>query len=412
MSQAYISRRNPLQDHGFSCIAPQKNHSKSTTTISKSLGIQSEILPYDTKCNLEEGSRGPTESITLMDESRPSDISQDLSTQAQEATTDELQLPIKLGQFLEGEEGTLSAWSDTSPSGCEQEEQLAAGGSPHSSPLRTASRSIKALFRHISHSAPDEPCREISTTLSPKASASSRRHPLPFSSPRRDSPYVGALKTRSPSLGGSVNRPGPPDFSIPADSGVGLKARRMSANVPDDFTVNSCDLSDEFTTASKVPGRRGREIGKGSTATVKIVYRKDSPENVQYAAKEFRKCGSQEDEVEYKKKVKSEFSIANSLHHPNIVKTTLEYQKFSAASIQVYALPVVNVGRRWAKCEDVLQEFAEACRTLLPKFWQKKENMILDHLMFGPAPLSALLSASVALHGSLRIPKILVMLNS
>ncbi|KAJ9220253.1 hypothetical protein DTO027B5_1233 [Paecilomyces variotii] len=325
MSQAYISIRDPLQDHGFPCGVPQKNHLISTTTITKSLDIQSEVLPYDTKRNLEERSPGPTESIAMMDESRPLDISYDFPTQAQVGTTDKLQLPIKLDQFVKGGEGDLSVWSDTSPSGCEQEERSPEDGSPHSSPLKTASRSIKALFRHINHSAPDEPCREMSTTLSPKGSASPRRHQLPFSSLRQNSPYVGALKTRSPSLGGPGNRPGPPDFSIPADSGVGLKARRMSANVPDDFIVNTCDLSDEFTTASKVPGRRGREIAKGSTATVKIVYRKDSPKDIQYAVKEFRKCGSQEDQVEYKKKVKSEFSIANSLHHPNIVKTGVSY---------------------------------------------------------------------------------------
>lgn len=321
MSQAYISIKDPLQDHGFPCGVPQKNHLISTTTITKSLDIQSEVLPYDTKRNLEERSPGPTESIAMMDESRPLDISYYSPTQAQVGTTDKLQLPIKLDQFVKGGEGDLSVWSDTSPSGCEQEERSPEDGSPHSSPLKTASRSIKALFRHINHSALDEPCREMSTALSPKGSASPRRYQLPFSSLRQNSPYVGALKTRSPSLGGPGNRPGPPDFSIPADSGVGLKARRMSANVPDDFIVNTCDLSDEFTTASKVPGRRGREIAKGSTATVKIVYRKDSSKDVQYAVKEFRKCGSQEDQLEYKKKVKSEFSIANSLHHPNIVKT-------------------------------------------------------------------------------------------
>jgi serine/threonine protein kinase len=37
--------------------------------------------------------------------------------------------------------------------------------------------------------------------------------------------------------------------------------------------------------------------------------------------KEFRKRGQKEDKEEYVKKVKSEFSIANSLHHPNIVET-------------------------------------------------------------------------------------------
>jgi protein-serine/threonine kinase len=112
-----------------------------------------------------------------------------------------------------------------------------------------------------------------------------------------------------------------PDMSIPADSGVGLKARRMSASLPDDFYVKTCELSDEFVSASRLPGRRGREIGKGATATVRIMRRKGFPREIQYAVKEFRKRSRNESKTEYEKKVKSEFSIGNSLHHPNIVKT-------------------------------------------------------------------------------------------
>jgi serine/threonine protein kinase len=51
------------------------------------------------------------------------------------------------------------------------------------------------------------------------------------------------------------------------------------------------------------------------------VCRKGASRDIQYAVKEFRKRSQKEDQTEYEKKVKSEFSIANSLHHPNIVET-------------------------------------------------------------------------------------------
>jgi serine/threonine protein kinase len=95
----------------------------------------------------------------------------------------------------------------------------------------------------------------------------------------------------------------------------------MSASLPDDFSIDTCDLSEEYVSASKVPGRRGKEIGKGATATVKIMCRRGSTRGSHYAVKEFRKRGQKEDDQEYVKKVKSEFSIAKSLHHPNIVET-------------------------------------------------------------------------------------------
>ena len=109
-------------------------------------------------------------------------------------------------------------------------------------------------------------------------------------------------------------------ISMPAATGVGLKARRMSASLPDDFTVDFAELDDEFTSASKLPGKRGKLLGKGATATVKLMTRKGHGHDI-FAVKEFRKRGSTEDEEEYTKKVKSEYSIAHSLHHPNIVES-------------------------------------------------------------------------------------------
>ncbi|KAI9883207.1 MAG: hypothetical protein M1823_005033 [Watsoniomyces obsoletus] len=110
-------------------------------------------------------------------------------------------------------------------------------------------------------------------------------------------------------------------FSLHAAAGVGLKARRLSTSLPDDFTVDTVDLLDEFTSSSVLPGRRGKLVGSGATASVKLMARKGRPSDELYAVKEFRKRGKHEDEGEYEKKVKSEYTIAKSLHHPNIVET-------------------------------------------------------------------------------------------
>ena len=91
-------------------------------------------------------------------------------------------------------------------------------------------------------------------------------------------------------------------------------------SLPDKFVVDSVELDKEFTSASKIPGKRGRLIGKGATATVKLMTRKGHGDEV-YAVKEFRKRGQNEDAEDYDKKVKSEYTIAKSLHHPNIVES-------------------------------------------------------------------------------------------
>ena len=111
-------------------------------------------------------------------------------------------------------------------------------------------------------------------------------------------------------------------FSLPAEEGSGLKSRRLSASPLDDFVVDVCPLETEFAPLSKF-GRK-KEIGKGASATVKIMLRKgdkksDSPPY--YAVKEFRKKSTRETEEEYVRKVKSEYTIAKSLDHPNVVRT-------------------------------------------------------------------------------------------
>jgi protein-serine/threonine kinase len=109
-------------------------------------------------------------------------------------------------------------------------------------------------------------------------------------------------------------------WGMAADSGTGLKSRRMSLNLPDDFTVDVVELYTEFTDQSKLVGRRGKHVGKGATANVRLMHRKGCAGEV-YAVKEFRGKSTNEKSEDYEQKVKSEYSIAKSVHHPNVVET-------------------------------------------------------------------------------------------
>lgn len=104
-----------------------------------------------------------------------------------------------------------------------------------------------------------------------------------------------------------------------AETGTGLKSRRLSLSLPDDFLVDVAELHSEYKDQSKIIGRRGTLVGSGGSANVKLMYRKNTEEL--YAVKEFRGKGSKEIASEYEKKIKSEFTIAKSAHHPNIVET-------------------------------------------------------------------------------------------
>jgi protein-serine/threonine kinase len=110
-------------------------------------------------------------------------------------------------------------------------------------------------------------------------------------------------------------------WGMAAETGSGLKSRRMSLHLPHDITVDVVELYSEYSDQSKLIGRRGKSIGKGATANVKLMSRKGGPTGEFFAVKEFRGKSSNENAEDYEKKVKSEFSIARSVHHPNIVET-------------------------------------------------------------------------------------------
>ncbi|KAK6839506.1 hypothetical protein PG990_011128 [Apiospora arundinis] len=109
-------------------------------------------------------------------------------------------------------------------------------------------------------------------------------------------------------------------WALIPDAGTGMKARRLSLSLPDDFTVDVAELLKEFEYQHKLLGRHGKHLGKGATSKVTLMARKGTPGEL-YAVKEFRSKRNAESEKDYEKKIKSEFSIAKSLHHPNIVET-------------------------------------------------------------------------------------------
>ncbi|SPQ19746.1 a5987881-0c61-42b6-9e55-4cb288372649 [Thermothielavioides terrestris] len=108
-------------------------------------------------------------------------------------------------------------------------------------------------------------------------------------------------------------------WGLPAETGTGVKARRMSLSLPDDFTVDVVELSSEFEYQHKLLGRHGKHLGRGATSKVTLMVSKNGGEL--YAVKEFRGKSSSETREEYEKKIKSEYTLAKSLHHPNIVDT-------------------------------------------------------------------------------------------
>ncbi|KAI0805440.1 kinase-like domain-containing protein [Xylaria sp. FL0064] len=109
-------------------------------------------------------------------------------------------------------------------------------------------------------------------------------------------------------------------WAIPPDAGTGMKARRLSLSLPDDFTVDIAELLKEYEYQHKFLGRHGKHLGKGATSKVTLMVRKGCPGEL-YAVKEFRSKTSSESAAEYEKKIKSEYSIAKSLHHPNVIET-------------------------------------------------------------------------------------------
>lgn len=125
-------------------------------------------------------------------------------------------------------------------------------------------------------------------------------------------------KHRSNSVSGLKDLTGT-GITHPAVAGAGSKSRRLSTKVPD-MAVPVVQLSSLYTSHSLIPGK-SKKCGEGVSAIVKVMHKVHGPRTHVYAVKEFRKRGKEEAQEEYLEKVKSEFCISKSLHHPNIVKT-------------------------------------------------------------------------------------------
>ncbi|KAK5998965.1 Serine/threonine-protein kinase HAL4/SAT4 [Cladobotryum mycophilum] len=153
--------------------------------------------------------------------------------------------------------------------------------------------------------------------FAPSGRSSGRSKPTPT---RRASSFDGGKRSLPAQAQNEPIAPERQPWAMPPEAGTGAKARRMSLSLPDDFNVDVAELLTEFEYQSKLLGRHGKHLGKGAASKVKIMARKGCPTEL-YAVKEFRGKSNRESKDDYEKKIKSEFSIGKSLHHPNIVET-------------------------------------------------------------------------------------------
>lgn len=106
------------------------------------------------------------------------------------------------------------------------------------------------------------------------------------------------------------------------DAGVGSKARRLSVHIPDELEVDECPLEDHFSLFARLSKK---DIGEGGAAVVRLMQSKSvgaGKKDKVFAVKEFREWEPEDEtEPEYIRKIKSEYAIAKSCEHPNIVET-------------------------------------------------------------------------------------------
>ncbi|KAL2269401.1 hypothetical protein VTJ83DRAFT_1585 [Remersonia thermophila] len=201
--------------------------------------------------------------------------------------------------------------------------------SPESPPLEMAIRSSKKQEA----SKPTVPDPDAFNKKKSRASTNfilrsrpsgSAKSPEQLQLRRRASSFDYGNKKEKPAVGPTSRRDKALEMErslwpLPAETGTGVKARRLSLSLPDDFTVDVTELMSEFEYQHKLLGRHGKHLGKGATSKVTLMVSKNGGEL--FAVKEFRGKSSSETKEEYEKKIKSEYTLAKSLHHPNIVDT-------------------------------------------------------------------------------------------
>lgn len=219
-------------------------------------------------------------------------------------------------------------------------------------------RPLKGTRRNSSVSFPQRPASPEQTKSQPKrvdtGSGSSgatlvddRHHDVarpvksaPAADDADDVPRTDSRAARAPGVQFALPDPPPPVDRRPSsqtrrrasiftrtgehvDAGVGSKARRLSVAFPDEFQVDECPLEDHFSLIARM---KKKHIGEGGAATVQLMSSKTASDGKTrdkvFAVKEFRQWEEgDESQAEYERKIKSEFAIAKSLEHPNIVET-------------------------------------------------------------------------------------------
>ncbi|EWC48106.1 hypothetical protein DRE_02685 [Drechslerella stenobrocha 248] len=178
-----------------------------------------------------------------------------------------------------------------------------------------------SIFTHRNSPAPPK-VTSPSKSLSPTNSLSETRKNA-GSPPKSLTAGIGRLgrNRRSSSMNGISDMTAESAITHPAETGVGLKARKLSTAVPTTPTFKIHNLTDKYSNKSHIP-LKSKQIGEGASAIVKLMSKVHSQNpNELFAVKEFRKKSSNESEEEYTQKLNSEFCLSKALIHPNIVST-------------------------------------------------------------------------------------------
>ncbi|KAK6542638.1 hypothetical protein TWF694_006581 [Orbilia ellipsospora] len=176
------------------------------------------------------------------------------------------------------------------------------------------------LFSHKPSPVPSK-AGSPSKSLSPTNSLQEARKNA-GSPPKSLSAGIGRLgkNRRSSSMNGIADMQAECAISHPAETGVGLKARKLSTAVPAAPTFKIHNLGDRYHNKSHIP-LKSKQIGEGASAIVKLMTKIHGNPNELFAVKEFRKKSHSETEEEYTQKLNSEWCLSKSLIHPNIVLT-------------------------------------------------------------------------------------------
>ncbi|SZF01803.1 unnamed protein product [Blumeria hordei] len=100
-----------------------------------------------------------------------------------------------------------------------------------------------------------------------------------------------------------------------------VNVNRLGLHLQSDPQINIAGLYSEYSGYGNLMDPLGKIIGKGSSANVRLIKKKGVARNRIFAVKEFRSKSTTETPENYEKRIISEFLIAKSLRHPNIVQT-------------------------------------------------------------------------------------------